>query len=123
MKRTSKYRSIPTVVDGIRFSSRFESERYGELKLLEKAGRIEGLRTQVRYELLAGDVPILIRSGRYKNGRKAVYIADFVYMDHDICWEIIEDTKGHRTAEYKLKKAIMEAMGYTITEITKSKRR
>ena len=35
--KTLKYRNEPTSVDGIRFASKKEAWRYGELKLLEKA--------------------------------------------------------------------------------------
>lgn len=119
----NKYRNIKTEVDGTKFSSRLEARRYSELKLLERAGAITDLKLQVRYDLMAGDKPILITSGRYTKGRKAQYVADFVYRDIESGATIIEDTKGKRTAEYKLKKAIMERMGYLIVEITRGGRR
>jgi hypothetical protein len=39
----SKYHAQPTVVDGIRFASKAEARRYGELMLLMKARVIWGL--------------------------------------------------------------------------------
>lgn len=112
----NKYRNKKTVVDGIRFASLLEATRYGLLKLLLNAGEITNLRMQVRYQLYAGDKPILIRSARYKNGRKATYVADFVYQDKKDA-TVIEDAKGKRTTEFILKKAIMETMGHSIVEI------
>jgi hypothetical protein len=53
--KPSKYRAIPTTVDGIRFDSKREAARYGELKLLEKAGHIRGLTLQVPLVLMAGN--------------------------------------------------------------------
>jgi hypothetical protein len=40
--KRAKYGAEPTVVDGIRFDSKKEAARYQELKLLAKAGEIQG---------------------------------------------------------------------------------
>ena len=48
----TKYHAIKTVYDGITFDSRKEARRYAALKLLERAGEISDLRTQVKYELI-----------------------------------------------------------------------
>ena len=42
----NKYRNKKTVIDGIRFDSKREAERYSELKLMEKANMISGLQLQ-----------------------------------------------------------------------------
>lgn len=50
----NKYGNIKTVIDGIKFDSKRESERYLELKLLEKAGEISDLKLQPRFILQHG---------------------------------------------------------------------
>lgn len=90
---------MPTAVDGQRFPSKREAERYRQLLLLAKADRIRGLELQVRYELKV-------------RGRKVCeYRADFVYEEYEnrIWARVVEDCKGFRTPEYKLKKKLMKA--------------
>ena len=100
----NKYRAIPTVVDGIRFASKAEARRYGELKLLVFAKEIYNLSLQPTF-------PIIV------NGSKiCTYVADFRYEKDDQL--VIEDVKGMRTPVYKLKKKLVEALyGITITEV------
>jgi hypothetical protein len=93
----SKYHARKTVVDGILFDSKREAARYGELKLLERAGAIRDLRRQVRYEL----IPAFDVDG--KHYRSATYIADFVYTDAQTGKEVVEDVKGYRPDIYRLK--------------------
>lgn len=97
--KRSKYRNVPVVIDGHRFPSQSEAERYGELKLMLMAGVIEELRLQVSYDL--------------GNGGK--YVADFVYLENGET--VVEDRKGYRTREYKRKRKLMrEIHGITIRE-------
>ena len=100
-QKKTKYGAHKTVVDGIKFDSRKEAERYYQLKFLEKQGTIKNLQRQVKF--------VLVPTQRDKDGklleRERSYIADFVYTMHGE--RIVEDTKGFRTAEYKLKKALM----------------
>jgi hypothetical protein len=63
----SKYRNVKTEVDGIKFDSKKEATRYGQLRLLEKAGLIGNLRLQVQYPLIVHGVKV------------GSYVADFVY--------------------------------------------
>jgi len=112
--RAHKYNAVRTEVDGISFASKKEARRYGELKLLAKAGEIEGLQTQRRFKLFSSGKPLLTETGR-----TYAYVADFTYFERDkagLVAEIVEDTKGMRTDVYKLKRAIMEANGYQIRE-------
>lgn len=113
MARTGfkKFGNIPTEYDGIRFDSQREMARYAALKLLEKGGMIRDLRRQVRIPLHGRDGPL-----RFQSKRTAVYVADFVYFDIPKGVEVIEDAKGHRTPEYKLKRAILAAQGVEIIE-------
>jgi len=92
----SKYRNVKTVVDGITFDSKREADRYCELKLLQRAGKITDLRLQVPFELQ----PAFTVNG--KKVRPIHYIADFVYKENG--QYIVEDAKGHRTKEYMLKR-------------------
>lgn len=112
-RRASKYGNKKVTVDGIKFDSKKESKRWLELKLLEKAGEIGGIKRQVAYNLAGRDGPILTPTGR-----QMVYKADFVYID----WtkggaKIVEDVKGFCTKEYLIKKAILAAQGIVITEV------
>lgn len=113
-----RYRAATkTTIDGFTFDSKKEAKRYTELKLLEAGGVIERLELQPRFDIVIGGIPVKMRSARYPNGRQLKYVGDFKYFDTQLGRQVIEDVKGHRTEVYKLKKALMEAMGHTITEI------
>ena len=92
----SKYGNIKTTTsDGITHDSIREANRWCELKLLERAGKITDLQRQVKFELLPK-----------QDGERAVYyIADFVYTEDGK--QVVEDAKGFRTKEYKLKKRML----------------
>lgn len=96
----SKYHSTPTEVNGIRFDSKREANRWAELRLMERAGKIQKLKRQVKYLL----IPSQYRDGKCIE-REASYIADFVYIKDGHL--IVEDCKGFRTPEYKLKRKLM----------------
>lgn len=97
--RTSKYHARKTVVDGIQFDSAKEAKRYTKLRDMEEAGEIQGLRLQVPFEIL----PSFECDGVKYRGMK--YIADFVYYRDGK--QVVEDTKGWKTAEYRMKKKLM----------------
>jgi hypothetical protein len=104
-KKASKYRNVKT--DG--FASKREAARYQELLLLEKAGEIKRLDTQVKYPLVVNGQLI------------CTYIADFVYKDLAVpsfCEDVVEDCKGFRTPTYKLKKKLMEAIHHIVIKET-----
>lgn len=105
-----------TTLDGIKHDSQKEANRWCELKLLERAGKIGGLRRQVEYELIPAQYETVQRYG--KNGRRlkdkvkliekaCVYRADFVYIDNDTGKTVVEDTKGFRTEKYVIKRKLM----------------
>lgn len=106
--RRVKYRNEPTFLDGVRFASKREAKRYAELKLLERATFITRLELQPKFKLGTDDAPILIRSSRYPRGRRAVYLADFRYRNHEGD-TVIEDVKGIDNPLSRLKRAIVEA--------------
>lgn len=120
-KPKSKYRNVPTVVDGVRFSSRAEAKRWDELRMLEKAGEIRELKRQFAFPL-------------YAMGAKLVgsYVADFTYFKNPSRDEppVVEDVKGVQTDMFRWKARHFKAQfGYDITIIggprrsTRSKRK
>ena len=107
--------------DGIRFDSKREFLRYMDLKLLERAGEITDLLVHPKFPITIGGVPIMVSSNQHnKWDRHLTYEADFSYLEQPPLGErIIEDVKmqsGHRTGVYKLKRALMRAMGHDIKE-------
>lgn len=108
----NKYGARKLKVDGIVFDSRKEAMRYSQLKILEKAGKISDLQLQVPFELVPTQREpdsVGVRGGvkRGKVIEKAVtYFADFVYKD-ERGNTVVEDTKGFKTKEYKIKKKLM----------------
>ena len=108
---SSKYRNVKTKVDGIVFASKKEAARYQELKLLERVGEISHLELQPRIKIEIGGVKV-----RFDTGRQVSYISDFRYYDKHLGHYITEETKGFKTPVYKLKKALVRAMGIDIVE-------
>lgn len=95
---TSKYRNVPTVVDGITFSSRKEAKRYGELKMLERAKQISCLELQPRYPLAV-------------NGKKVcTYVGDFAFNELHSGKKVCVDTKGFKTKDYIIKRKLFMAL-------------
>lgn len=96
----SKYRNKKVQVDMYVFDSIRESQRYKELKILERAGEISKLKLQPRF---------LLQDSFKKNGktyRKIEYIADFMYCQGDKT--VVEDVKGMQTDVFKLKHKLFE---------------
>lgn len=109
--KKSKYHAQKTVLDGIKFDSKKEANRYAELKLMERAGLIKGLQRQVRFEL----IPSFDVDG--KHYRPTSYVADFVYTDVKSGKQVVEDCKGFRTDIYRLKaKMFAHKFGVSILE-------
>ena len=106
-----KYHSHKLEVEGIRFDSKKEYERYCELRLLEKAGEIQDLQRQVKYTLIPEqrEPDTIGPRGGIKKGklieRECSYLADFVYTENGK--EVVEDVKGFRTKEYLIKRKLM----------------
>lgn len=101
-----KYKAVPTTVDGIRFDSKREAERYLELRMLERGGAIRDLELQPVYRFsIEGKAEIR-------------YVADFRYIEIATGAEVVEDVKGYRTREYKFKRGLMQkCRGIVIREI------
>ena len=89
---TPKFRNVKT--NG--YASKREADRAAELKLLEQAGEILGLREQVPFEVIP----------KQGGERPCKYIADFTYTTRRGEY-VVEDTKGVRTADYVIKRKLM----------------
>lgn len=123
----TKYNATKVTIDGHTFDSKKESNRYMELKLLERSKVISDLRMQVEFELLPNQYATEKRYG--KNGkplkdkkvlleRRVVYRADFVYTLNETGETVVEDVKGIRLPEYILKrKMFLYKYGIPIHEI------
>ena len=85
----TKYNAKVTSVDGIRFASKLEANRYVELKLLLQAGQISNLILQPSFVLQEG-----FRDRTGKKQRAIKYVADFQYAEEGA--EVVEDTKGYK---------------------------
>lgn len=102
--RANKYHAKKTTVDGIELDSAKEAKRYAKLRDMERAGEIHGLCLQVPFELL----PSFECDGVKYRGMK--YVADFVYVRDGK--QVVEDVKGVKTQEYKLKKKLMAYLNH-----------
>jgi len=100
----NKYHNKKTVLDGIKFDSKKEANRYAELKLMARAGEIWGLILQPRYTIVEGF------EYKGKKIRKSEYVPDFAYYQGNEY--IIEDVKSECTRKeptYRLKKKLLLA--------------
>jgi hypothetical protein len=111
-KGKSKYRNVPTVIDGHRFASKAEAARYSQLKLLQAANQVRWFGRQPRFDL----------------GNDITYVADFL-----VIWNAdettfadtrvtVEDVKGVETDVFRLKRKLFEAKYGELTLITKGRK-
>jgi hypothetical protein len=104
--KRNKWHAVPTTAYGFRFASGGEAERYSHLVMMQRAGLIWSLRRQVRYKLIVNKLLV------------TTYVADFVYYEKS--QRVIEDFKGVRTPEYRLKAKLFFAItGVKICETSK----
>lgn len=103
------------------FDSLKEAKRYDELALLLADGKIRDLRLQRQFTLQESYI-----SADGERIRAIRYVSDFTYerptlpdCNGEVYWLlVVEDTKGVRTSDYKLKKKLMqEKFGISIKEI------
>lgn len=120
---TNKYRNRKVSRYGKTFDSMKEARRYAELMLLEKAGEISELRTQVRFVLIPTqyeqkwDSRLNVTVKGKLIERECSYVADFVYRDKDGL-TVVEDTKGYKTKDYIIKrKLLLFRYGIRIREV------
>ena len=119
-KKANKLNAVKTNIDGLKFDSKSEAKRYTELKMLQAAGEISDLKTQVKF--------VLIPSQKDENGKviekECSYIADFVYYDNRANKTIVEDVKGYVNpasstyAKFVIKRKLMLYIhGIRVTEV------
>jgi hypothetical protein len=100
-RRPNKFFAKKTIAMGLKFDSRWEAERWGQLKSMERAGVVNNLQRQIKFPLMINEQKI------------CDYIADFEYdltEENGTVKHIVEDAKGVQTPEFKLKKKMMKAI-------------
>ena len=111
----NKYHARKCVLNGIEFDSRKEAQRYSELLILSRMGKISSLRRQVKFILIPAQYESYERYGKrgqeLKPGKRLIekecaYIADFVYVDKDGKL-VVEDATGMKTKDYIIKRKLM----------------
>lgn len=130
--QASKYHNRKIEINGIRFDSRKEAQRYVQLMNAMRLGAIKDLRLQVDFTIQEAYTDC-----QGKRIRAIRYRADFAYKltgllpfgispeDRDL-WSrhimsgtqtVIEDVKGVKTQAYKLKEKLMAKKGVSIREL------
>jgi len=103
MRPKHKFSATRTTKDNVSFASKLEADYYDKLKLLKKVGKVLFFLRQV---------PLHLGDGKSK------YVVDFVEF-----WSNGEvrfvDVKGFETAEFKLKKKLVESLYPIEIEIVK----
>lgn len=101
MRTARKYGNKKLRYQGQVFDSMKETRRFAELSLLEKAGKITDLQTQVKFVLIPSqrEPDTVGKRGGIKRGKviekECSYIADFTYKDENGVLRV-EDVKGYR---------------------------
>ena len=113
---------------GRKWDSAHELQRYEELLILQKAGEISELETQVKFQLIPNQYAESTeiykrgpRKGQCKPGKllekECSYYADFRYVDANGTVHI-EDAKGMKLPEYIIKRKMMlYLLGITVEEV------
>ena len=131
MKNKFGAKKVTDPFTGEIFDSSKEYRRWCELKLLQRAGRISGLKRQVTFELIPTqreESTEVYKGGPQKGLPKpgavieqaVKYVADFVYLDSNGN-TVVEDTKGYKKgAAYDLfvikRKLYLQRYGIKIKE-------
>lgn len=110
-KKPHKYKAKPVECDGHKFDSTAEAARYGELVILQRAGKITELTVHPRYPIVINNVKV------------CVVEMDFSYRNEQKLLRV-EDVKGMDTALSKLKRHLLLALyAVDIAVIKRRKRR
>jgi hypothetical protein len=104
-----KYGNKKVVVAGLSFDSKREAKRWFELTMLCRAGEISDLQRQVVIFLEGRDGALLT-----KTGRPMRCTIDFSYIENGKL--ILDDAKGYASRDWPVRKAVLEAMSYTVRE-------
>ena len=97
----SKYNSKKVEYQGYIFDSKFELTFFIYLQELEKQGKISALQRQVKYCLLPRQTDEI---GKFKY-HPVEYKSDFEYDDCEQTHHTV-DTKGFRTADFRIKQKL-----------------
>lgn len=105
VSKENKYHAKKTEYDGVMFDSKWESDRWKELCIMEQSGLISNLQRQVRFILQENFI-----NNRGEKVRSISYIADAYYYDVKKKKWVVEDTKSPatRTEVYKIKKKLFQ---------------
>ena len=110
--RQSKFHAQKVTVGGITFASKHEAARWQDLKILERAGLIEQLKRQVKFDL----IPFQNAEKGMPSERGVQYVADFTYLQNGKL--VVEDAKGYKTPEYIIKRKLMRWVhGISVREV------
>ena len=118
-----------TTINGIKFDSKLEADKYIHLLTLEKIGKIKDLKLQVPFELLVKqqkqEKDYIPSIGKGKTIRNISYYADFVYTRTSDNQKVILDSKGRTSEVYKLKVKLLRACypSYSIIEVYRDSKR
>jgi len=99
--KVNKYQAQKCELNGEKFDSRKELQRWLELRLLERSGQITGLKRQVKFELIPAqrEPDKTGKRGGVIKGKtleqSCDYYADFVYKDSRGN-TVVEDVKGYK---------------------------
>lgn len=108
-----KYKNRKVKRNGETYDSIKEANRHGVLKMLERAGKIRQLERQVKFELIPTQKDP--ETGKVIE-RACNYVADFTYYENGNNY-VVEDVKGYKTPEYKIKRKLMlKVFGIRIKE-------
>lgn len=130
MKKQNKYFAKKVKVGDIEFSSQKEANRYCELRLLERAGKISDLQLQVPFVIIPTQYEEIVtytpKTHKEKRVKKVVekmskYVCDFAYYDESGNY-VVEDVKGYKeSAAYELfklkRKLMLQVYGIKIVEV------
>lgn len=98
--KKNKYGNVRKVVDGLKFDSTREADRFGILMMRYKAREISKPIVHYVFQLVG-----------------CTYECDFMYLDYEKKQFVVEDSKGCRTDEYKIKaKQMLELYDIKILE-------
>lgn len=137
-KKRNKYSNRKIrLKDGSKYDSELEYSRSRFLRNEERIGHIYNLREQVSFELIPQQTEVIPqvspKTGKPIKPKVSVveqslkYIADFTYCivdpndpaNHSKRLPVLEDTKGFRTTDYKIKKKCLRFLRHLpITEIS-----
>lgn len=111
----SKYKSKKTEIGRIRFDSKKEAERFKELFMLERNGKIRNLKLQHDFTLQEA-----YTTTDGERIRAIRYVADFTYYDCESNEFIVEDVKSKatKTDVYQMKrKMLREKFNLKVREV------